>query len=243
MDEGILDLNIPMNYKREFCVVGNEASGCFGAPQRAWYENWNEFLKDNQYERQTAIGSALYLNHVPESVSQVRKALAPSAAGNSGVGWVGYSYRTPDCLANPPGMCGFATDVARSADASRAELTVALTEPSAFDPITPPVFAEPAGIPARPWKDDPTVGHVLGRVVGPNGVAVDQVGVQLLDAETDALVAVATTDGSGTFGFVDVAPGRYKVAVDVTQVLGRRVVAFGVSVGDVTPVEVVVRPR
>jgi uncharacterized lipoprotein YddW (UPF0748 family) len=241
MEEGILDLNIPMNYKREFCVVGNEAPGCFGFPQRAWYEHWNEFIKDHQFDRQAVVGSALYLNHVDESVSQVRKALAPSVAGNDAIGWVGYSYRTPDCLANPPGMCGFATDVARSGDASRAELTRALTEPSEYDPVTPPVFAGAAVVPGQPWKDDPTTGHVLGRVLDPAGEPFDQVLVELLDAETDAFIGALETDGSGTFGFVDLEPGRYKVAVDATRVFGQRVVVFSVGVGEVTAVTVSVQ--
>ena len=29
MEEGILDLNIPMNYKREYCT-GGPSPGCFG---------------------------------------------------------------------------------------------------------------------------------------------------------------------------------------------------------------------
>ena len=55
----------------------------------------------------------------------------PSSAGNSGIGWVGYSYRTPDDRANAG---------TRSGDASRAELTKALTQTSNYDPVVPPVF-------------------------------------------------------------------------------------------------------
>ena len=232
MDEGILDLNIPMNYKREFCVVGNEAPACFGLPQEAQYESWNEFSKDHQYDRQAVIGSALYLNSIADSVVQVREALADSAAGNRSLGWVGYSYRTPDALTN---------NGQRPGDESRAELTRALTQPSEYDPVTPPVFAGAATVPARPWLAQPTLGHVLGQVTDEAGLALDQVQVDLHDAETDEYLGTARTDGSGWFGFVDLAPGRYRASVDGEAVYGQRVVAFSVVKGEVT--ELQVRPK
>jgi hypothetical protein len=229
MEEGTLDLNIPMNYKREFCVTGTESPSCFGFPQRAWYEHWNEFIKDHQYDRQAAIGSALYLNSISDSVVQVRKALAPSAAGNRSYGWVGYSYANPDNLA---------TTNQRPRDTSRAELTRALTQPSEYDPVTPPVFADTAVVPEMTWKTQPATGHVMGTVTTSGGVPFDQVWLELRDAETDALLARRLTDGSGWFGFVDLEPGRYKVMVDNERVHGRRVVVFTVRAGEVTTVRI-----
>src|SRR5205814_3154611 len=96
MQEGILDTNIPMNYKREYCTV--TGPGCFGN-QQAWYTDWNEFAKDNQYARSTTIGAAIYLNTVDGSVVQVRKALAPSAAGNAAS--AGSATRTGRRIAAP----------------------------------------------------------------------------------------------------------------------------------------------
>ncbi|HSH81453.1 MAG TPA: family 10 glycosylhydrolase [Herpetosiphonaceae bacterium] len=224
MEEGILDLNIPMNYKREHCV--QDGPGCFGN-QRLMYEQWNEFAKDNQHDRQVAIGSAIYLNSIEGSVAQVRKALAPSAAGNPSSGWVGYSYRTPDALTNTG---------ARSGDASRAELTRALTQPSEYDPITPPVIAGAATVPAMTWKTQPAMGHLSGTVKTDNGTPFDQVRVELYDAETDAFIAARVTDGSGWFGFVDLQPGRYKVIVDGARATGRRVAVASVAAGQLTTV-------
>jgi len=54
MEEGILDTNVPMNYKREHCT--ETGPGCFGN-QRAWYTDWNEFAKDHQYARTTTIST------------------------------------------------------------------------------------------------------------------------------------------------------------------------------------------
>src|SRR5438552_2398533 len=125
--EGILDTAMLMNYKRDSL-----------ANQHQMYDEWSEFAKDNQYRRSVAIGSALYLNDIASSVSQVRRALAPSAAGNSGIGWVGYSYRTPDAM----------TDAGtRSGAIGRAELIKALTQPSQYDTDSPPVFADTPALP------------------------------------------------------------------------------------------------
>jgi len=235
MQEGILDTNIPMNYKREHCTA--TGPGCFG-DQRSWYTNWNEFAKDNQYARSTTIGAAIYLNTIDGSVTQIRKALAPSAAGNSGIGWVGYSYRTPDCRTNsscnPPLPYGF-----RSGDASRAELTRALTQPSEYDSVLPPVFASPATVPDMPWKSAPTRGHIAGTVTTNTGVALDQILVQVRDPETDALLASRVTDGSGYFAFVDLLPTKYKVFVpDDARVTGKRVALTTVAAGRVARVSI-----
>jgi len=234
MEEGILDLNIPMNYKREFCT-GGPIPGCFGGfSQQAWYMNWNEYSKDHAYGRHVAIGTAVYLNSISDSVIQARKALADSAVGNPSHGWVAYSYRTPDSLTNTG---------QRSGDASRAELTRALTQPSEYDSTTPPIFADPATVPAMPWLDSPTTGHVLGRVTAEGGAPLDQVRVDLNDAETDAFVGTKLTDGSGWFGFVDLSPARYKAMVDGFAARGQRVVTFVVAAGDVTEVTMSVRLR
>ena len=219
MQEGILDTNIPMNYKREHL-----------ADQRAWYEQWNEFAKEHQYARSTTIGAAIYLNTIANSVVQVRKALAPSASGASGIGWVGYSYRTPDDRTNAG---------TRSGDASRAELTRALTQPSEYDTVLPPVFATPATVPDMAWKSAPTRGHVAGAVTTNTGIPLDQILVELRDPETDAVLASRFTDGTGYFGFVDLVPGRFKVFVpDDARVTGKRVAVINVAAGTVARVSI-----
>lgn len=241
MREGILDLNIPMNYKREYCTATDRTGpGCFNLDQQRGYTEWNEFAFDNQYSRQTAIGAALYLNKIPDAVTQVRKSMLTSAAGNSGIGWVGYSYRTPDCLTNR--SCG----AFRSGDESRAELTRALTEPSEYDAITPPVFVQEAAVPGMPWKDTPTTGHVRGTVTTADGRPFDQVRVDVYTTEDEGnpegtLVASRITTGSGWFGVVDLAPGRYKAIVDQTVAYGQRIATFSVRSGGVATVEIEAR--
>ena len=222
MEEGILDLNIPMNYKREhFTTEPNN--------QRRMYLEWNEFARDHQYARDVAIGSAIYLNMVENSVIQVRKALTPNPNGNSAIGWVGYSYRSPDCLSVAP-ICG---TTSRSTDASRAELTRALTQPSEYDTVLPPVFSTPATVPTMPWKTAPTRGHIAGTVKTNTGIAIDQILVEVREAETDALVMSRLSDGLGYVAFVDLLPGRYKVFIpDDARVTGKRVEVVSVDAGD-----------
>lgn len=223
MEEGIIDLLIPMNYKREHITAEPDN-------QRRMSEEWNEFSKDHQYRRHVAIGTGLYLNSIEGSVAQIRKALAPNSAGNYGHGWVGFSYRSPDLLASQG---------TRSADEARAELTRALTQPSGYDSLTPPLFASPATVPTMGWKIQPTTGHILGRVRTADGVPYDQVRVDLYDENTEGFIGSRLTDGSGWFGFVDLAPGRYKLVVDcsgarspcvrVTSVSGGRLAIVSVT--------------
>jgi uncharacterized lipoprotein YddW (UPF0748 family) len=236
MEEGILDTNIPMNYKREHCT-GTVLPACFG-DQRTWYEHWNDFAKDHQYARSTTIGAATYLNVVSNSVVQVRKARTPSSSGATGVGWVGYSYRTPDCFANPL-PASAECQPKRNGDTSRAELIRALTQPSEYDGVLPPVFARPAAVPDMPWKSAPTRGHLTGTVKTNTGVALDQILVEVRDPETDALVASRLTDGDGYVVFVDLVPGKYKVFVpDDARVTGKRVALTTVAAGGVARVSI-----
>jgi len=193
MREGILDLNIPMNYKRDQTSPSD---------QRRMYQEWSDFAKDKQYGRQVAIGSAPYLNDIAATVRQVRTAVAPSSAGNYGAGWVGYSYRTPDAMTD---------DGARTGAASRAELERALTQVSSYDPLTPAVFASPASVPPMTWKTQPTTGHLRGIAQTSGGAVLAQAQVLLFWASSGAIVRSLKTDGNGWFAFVDLPPGNYRV--------------------------------
>ncbi len=193
MREGILDLNIPMNYKRDQTSPSD---------QRRMYQDWSDFAKDQQYGRQAAIGSAPYLNDIAGTVRQVRTAVAPSTAGNYGAGWVGYSYRTPDAM----------TDLGtRSGAASRAELERALTGVSSYDATTPPIFASTTNVPPMTWKTQPTTGHLRGIARNSDGVVLAQSQVLLFSVASGAIVRSMKTDGNGWFAFVDLPSNNYRV--------------------------------
>lgn len=189
MREGIVDLNVPMNYKRDAI-----------ADQRVMFQEWSDFAKEQQYGRAAAIGTALYLNDIAGSVRQVRTSLAPGG-GRASAGWVGYAWRNPDDLAAAS---------ARSGAASRFELDRALSEWSHYDPGVPPIFAGPANVPAMPWKTAPTTGLLSGTAPAARYAAVE------LRGPTGA-VRTSKTDGSGRFGFVDLTPGAYTATVGGTS--------------------------
>ncbi len=81
MKLGILDLNIPMNYKRESIK-----------DQVIWFDGWNRFAVQTKASGTVAVGAAIYINSQTESLNQLKRSLqVPGVSG-----WVGYSYRTPD---------------------------------------------------------------------------------------------------------------------------------------------------
>ncbi len=222
MREGILDLNIPMNYKRDQTSPSD---------QRRMYQEWSDFAKDQQYGRQSVVGSAPYLNDVAATVRQVRTAVALSSAGNYSAGWVGYSYRTPDSL----------TDAGtRSGAASRAELERALTQVSSYDPLTPPVFASTANVPPMPWKAQPTTGHLRGIARTSDGIVLAQATVLLFSVASGSIVRSAKTDGLGWFAFVDLPSNNYRVdaageTLGTADVITGRLTTLGQGAPSPTP--------
>jgi hypothetical protein len=197
--EGIVDTAMLMNYKRDSL-----------ANQHQMYDEWNEFAKDNQFRRSVAIGSALYLNDIASSVSQVRRALSPSAAGNKAIGWVGYSYRTPDAMSDAG---------TRSGAIGRAELIKALTQASQYDTIAPPILADAPAVPAMTWKTQPIFGHLRGIAVATDGTPLTGTAVRL-EPSAGVVMRTITTDGTGWFGFVDVPTGTYRVTTASSRVAG-----------------------
>ncbi len=88
MEEGILDLALPMIYRNESRYPGQ-------------FDDWQFWAKDHQYDRGLVVGTGLYLNPLADSMGQWLSARRPSAAGHRGLGISGYSYATPSSLADP----------------------------------------------------------------------------------------------------------------------------------------------
>ena len=137
MQEGILDLNTPMNYYRQ---VNNATD----------FANWSNFAKDHQYNRQCVILPGGYLNAASNAVYQLRSCRAPSPSGNTGFGVADYDYNDP---------C--------SNGVTRAAFFAGLTNgPTSFDSITPAIFSQRATPAPMPWKIAPTNGHLKGFIYG-----------------------------------------------------------------------------
>jgi uncharacterized lipoprotein YddW (UPF0748 family) len=150
MQEGILDLNIPMAYFDQG-----------GAYTQDW-TNWCNFTRDNQYNRHAALGPGIYLNSVSEAITQMRYIRVASPSGNRVRGICGYSYAVPNN---------------ESVDFSTF-LGYLTSSPNAYDPEMPGVFDQPVPVPAMPWKTSPTYGHLMGTVLL-GGTSVDGAVVNL----------------------------------------------------------------
>ncbi len=108
LQEGIIDLAVPMNYDEDHYYNS-----------MVWYDGWIEWEKNNQYDRAVAIGPGIYLNYIGNTLNQIYEALAPSYYGEQAAGVVLYSYAS--------------TNVSRTPNSS---LYQALSQPSRYG--TPP---------------------------------------------------------------------------------------------------------
>ena len=183
MEEGILDLSIPMAY---FDQGGQYAP--------AW-TNWNTFARNHRYNRHTAIGPGIYLNSVSNALFQMRFALNPSGGGGP--------------AAN--GVCGYSYAVTSNDGVPRATFLAALTQTNTarlYDPHPAPLFVNRATPPDMPWKTSPTRGHLMGFArSGTDGIAFDGATITLAGPTNRTLL----TDATGFYGAVDLPAGNYSV--------------------------------
>jgi uncharacterized lipoprotein YddW (UPF0748 family) len=205
-EEGILDIAMPMNYKRDHV-----------APQPTQYDQWNEWAKNHQYNRAVVIGNGVFLNAVEGSLRQARRALAPSGAGNSAIGVIFFSMATSNIAvaANPFSVPAGLNTPARPFAEFASGLTTGKSVDGATlyeDPATnpTPVFALPATVPTLVWKASPTVGHLMGFAMRSDGTPLDTATVTIENLDTHA-TRIGATDGGGFYGGVDLNPGRYLV--------------------------------
>ncbi|GGK98312.1 glycoside hydrolase family 10 protein [Deinococcus radiotolerans] len=185
MQTGLLDLNVLMNYKRDAAP-----------PQGAWFDRWNTFaqLVQTRSDGQRvalASGTAMYLNAPKVTAAQAARSV------RAGLGWVGYSYRTPTA-----DVYGQRQDTPAGLGAVQAALTA------------------PGGVlnTPRPWTESPvTTRGLLGRITGagtPGGQTV-----QVL--RDGRLIAQAQTDALGYYGFATLTPGAVEVRVSGQRWLDR----------------------
>lgn len=177
MQSGLIDLNVLMNYKRDAV-----------AEQGQWFDGWNAFARGVQprpdgLSAGVAAGTAMYLNGAPVTANQAQRSVG------AGLGWVGYSYRTPTL-----DVYGAKETTAQGLDTVQKLLTA----PGA-------VLASPA-----PWKEKPpTTRGLMGRITG-----TPVPGFRVVEAlQGGQVVAHTMTDGSGYYGFAALPPGKTEVRV------------------------------
>jgi uncharacterized lipoprotein YddW (UPF0748 family) len=211
IEEGILDLAMPMLYKREHNAEATQ------------YNQWLEWTKNHQYDRAAVIGQGAFVNGIEGTLRQVRRAQAPSALGRSAKGVIFFSMATSNVAVsgNPFAIPAPITTPARPfAEFASGLTTGASVKGFTFyqPPTEPPVFSDRALVPVHPWKKNPQVGHIKGLVKDESGAPVDTgaILIQRLDNEPPAAGRTSVTnatDGGGFYGGVDLVPGTYRVTV------------------------------
>ena len=164
LGEGILDVGIPMNYDSDW-----------NPRQANWFDQWTSWEKDNQGGRRLMIGVGAFLNYPENSLAQMQRALAASAAGHQAAGIAIYSYAstspygTNDYYDNPSLAAGLPRQPYAATGDHRALVARALQyddwfwtqlstpayywEPAWETTIgTQPLFTTQAPIPTLPWK-------------------------------------------------------------------------------------------
>ncbi len=195
-EEGILDIAVPMNYKREHIPA-----------QAIWFDHWNKWTVGHQYGRSAMIGLGVYLNSVEGTLRQIRRSLDSPAIGVSL-----YSLANSDSAvsANPFSIPPGQDTPARGIPALAAALTM---NNYPYEDLTlhpAPVFTEPAATPELAWKTSPALGHVMGFAARADGAPVDSAIVTIASLD-GTIIRTTSTDGGGFYGGVDLAPGEYIV--------------------------------
>ena len=197
MEEGILDLNIPMAYYRQHELPNA-------------YLTWMNFAKDRKFNRHLAVGPGIYLNYTTNAIAQMRLTRNASPSGNSAEGVCGYVYKQPD-----------------NQGTSFATFRNYLTTPGAMDPITPPMFSTAAPVPVMPWKNAPATGHLKGFVYGGSatnaldGAAVSISGAASRNQTNDATGFYGFVDlAPGAYTINATCPGYLPTSNNVTITAG-----------------------
>ena len=156
--QGYLDIGVPMNYDRDS-----------SPSQKGFFRAWTSWEKDHLARGKLLIGIGAFLNYPEDTITQIRAALAPTAAGNRPIGIAIYSYAstslygTDDFYLAPNDMGylprqPYAPNTDPKVLADRAVqfnqlFFSVLSEPSSYtDPAlgkvpTTPVFLRPAPLP------------------------------------------------------------------------------------------------
>lgn len=231
LEEGILDIAMPMTYQREFKPQQKQA-----------YDHWIEYAKDHQYSRSIVIGPGNYLNYIEDTLAQIRRAEQPSAKGNKVQGIALYSYASSNVYANAENKSRGAWDLPRKpwkyVLQSNNWFYTALSQPSQYVDAangrvyqTQPVWNSPATIPAMPWKSHPTTGAIEGQL-RQCAKTCDSVNLTLEPVDIRTSQRPLRTDGNGWFGAISIPPGTYQLKANNGQILQ----TVKVNVGQVTAV-------
>jgi len=213
MQEGILDLNVPMAYFRHETHA------------TSWAE-WGRFAKQNRFQRHLAIGIGAYLNTISNTIVQMRSTrTAPGAGIPPADGLVIYSYAAP------------------AKDGTRADFVTALTTVTTNAPASPPVFVETVNTPTMPWKTNSQIRGATGRITDSRtgrpieGAQVELCGDSRRLLFTDANGVYAQLIGDGLITSVVASASGYVTRFNPLPPPGQRLVRIDFAMEpDVSPI-------
>jgi uncharacterized lipoprotein YddW (UPF0748 family) len=139
MEEGILDINVPMVF---FDRAGPSFSNAFA--------DWNSYAKNHKYNRHVIIGLGASMNRTPDTLAQLRAARGMTIRRARAEGVALYSYAVPT-----------------RDESQKTAFFAALSSGANPGAGSPGPFERRVPVPPMPWKTRPTTGHLLGRVGGP----------------------------------------------------------------------------
>ena len=198
-EEGIMDVLVPMDYKREHT-----------AAQAAQFDDWMRFTIATAHAngRLGLIGLGAYLNGIEGTLRQARRA---REAGADGIVFYSLAATNEAVTSNPftyP-SAGVSTPERSSSDFFAALRTGASASGATRyeSPALAPLFVSPVPVPATPL----THGHVMGFARDVDGVLLDGATVTIEHLGNGSKRTV-TSDGNGFFGFAQLLPGTYRVS-------------------------------
>ena len=210
MEDHIIDVNILMNYKRDWCTAAEPFWGAYyGGDQQSDHRIWSHWLGSMQTStgRHVIDGIAGYLNVMPG----IRKQWEHSRDNGVGLGVYRYGFTVGlEDAFNPGKPVLNGTTVVQGSD------------PMFYSTIKSTMFPNPAPVPDMPWKSNPTTGYLFGQVtnvlepddpVYKNWLYKATVTATGPVGDPDPQTYEEETDATGTYGFIDRRPGIYSISV------------------------------
>ena len=228
LQEGIIDLASPMMYKREHT-----------ARERAQFDDWLAFVVSSAHQsgRLAVPGLGAYMNVIEGTLRQARRA---RTAGADGVIFFAMGDTSPQSTSNSTNRSLAKNPYARNRSTPKRandEFFSALTTGASSDGKSrfedaslSPLFH---GNTLTPSKRVETTGSLMG-MASPAGEHLDGSAVEIVERSSSRTV---TTDGSGFFGALRLAPGEYRASVH-TAAGTFQSCPFAIRPGAVTRIEI-----
>jgi uncharacterized lipoprotein YddW (UPF0748 family) len=169
------------------------------------YRDCCDWSADNRYGRHTYTIQACSKNTIADTITQLQYSLGSCVGGLNT-----YQY--------------WATN---SEGASNEEF---------YSAIRSALFPSKAAVPDMPWKSAPTTGIIFGTVTDatqPNDPIYKDWVYKATVQVTGPVTRSTTTDGTGTYGFIDLPPGTYAVTCSKSGFTTRTYTTQTILAGDV----------